>query len=301
MTELPGLPDLGPEPAFAANDAAYAAVVGRASGRRRRKVAATVSATALAAVTFTALGTAGGYGNARIEPIDQVPTTSPTATASDAPAPGGTTPPGPHPTGPAGPTGHPEPSGTPHEPRGTGAPSPTTHGDPPVRGSEWSETITTLADPQPGEGCATLNLPEGWCLRWKGQDEVVSGQAATFTLELCRLPGGRAEPRLDLTHDEEVVVLLTGPDRDGDGAPDHMAKAVPVTKRPHSRTIDVGTCVRWVKSWNGLDSHGKAFSPGTYSLVTGLIGSSPRMPLPGEADQSDTLSHGYFGQIQVTS
>lgn len=73
MTDLPGLPAFGPEPVFAANDAAYARVVRRAVARRRRHGAAAASASLAAVVTLVLVANAGGAAPHSLEPAQPPP------------------------------------------------------------------------------------------------------------------------------------------------------------------------------------------------------------------------------------
>ncbi|HVF05797.1 MAG TPA: hypothetical protein VNA20_13225, partial [Frankiaceae bacterium] len=165
----------------------------------------------------------------------------------------------------------------------------------------WRETVETAPDDRPGEDCETPGLTDAWCFRFLGPVAVRSGSAVTFSAELCRLPGGRAADRVDLATDVELDVLLIGDDANGDTYVDDGAHAWDGGgRRPHSRAVPVGTCVRWHQRFNGVGQNDRPLAPGRYDLRVLVQGTTPRAPLPGEADRATERAHGYFGEIEVT-
>lgn len=285
MNEL-GLPRHGAEPSFGADEAAYRDVVRAAARRRRSRVTGTSAS--VAAVVVTVVVTAGGGPSrgAILEPAETPP--APTATA---PARTGLTT-----LPPALPSGYPTilPTDLPPlpspAPPASARPTPaTTPGPAPAR-PVWDESVTVVAD-RPDAECDLAGAGEGWCFRYLGPGSLRSGAGATFETELCRR-AGRAASRVDFGKDVEVFVSLAHPDRDGDGYADaHVHNAQRLSDRPHSRTLEIGTCLRWSTRWNGVADTGPALPPGRYYLLVSVLGTTPREPIPGDPNPDEDRSY----------
>ena len=311
MTELPGLPPFGAEPAFAADEDTYARLTGRAAGRRRRRLAAT-SAAAVVAVAFAWAGGPAANGRSGLSPTDDPPSASP--------APSSTAEPEPRPTGAPGPAASPTPGGpgpsaepTP-EPTADPTTEPTPTGDsgcgrhadgwtdchapggpPATPRPEWHES-STMSDAALA-GCAQdeRETAEGWCFRFLGPESTTSGVETDFSAELCRISEHRGSDLsyAEFAKDRELAILLSSGDRDGDGEIDHVASSFHgLRNASHRRYIPAGRCLRWSVTWNGIADDGRVLPPGEYSLSVMLLGETPRRPLPGEADQSTSTGHG---------
>ena len=282
MNDL-GLPPFGREPSFAADEAAYVAVVGAALGRRRARAVAGTSATAaLALVAVVALGGTNGTGRASVEPADRLPTATWSPPAHRATAPTAM------PTLPAAiasavPNPFPRPSATarPSEPapqRPTPSARPTPEPDQEIR-PQFRESVSYVKD-RPGERCTMLEAADGWCFRYLGPTAGVrSGEAVTFTSEVCRLSTARAAAEVPFESDPEVWVALRR--LDGEEKERQAALSfVGFRERHHSRSVPVGDCLRWQSRWTGLDHAGVAMAPGTYELLVVVTGDVPREEMP---------------------
>jgi hypothetical protein len=291
MTELPGLPPLGPDPALPPYDDGYVTAARRARSRRRARGAATVSASVCAALvlTLTRLAGPGATGLAPVGPGGGSTPAQTPSTADPSRWPRRTvkvgTPPVAYPS-----VARPDEVGGPQR-ASTASPSAAARKPEP----QWTLTRRVQTD-QLTRPCDNT-VTDGWCWRYLGHDPISHTKPTTFTAELCRRAGGRSanEVHFVVAPYQEIVIWLTRQDGPKETAESPTYPAS--TDRPHVVVVREGTCLRWTYAWNGIGNDGTALAPGTYRLLFAVQGWVPRRPLPGDPDKSTRT--GFFHDAQV--
>lgn len=270
----PGLPPRISPPS--APQRSFAAAIGTAASRRRRRFAG-VSGTALAllltATAVTLLPTDAGGDRLSVAESGALDASA----APGSPAPEQSQPPAT--SAPAAPTPEPDESEEP-----TAAPAPQEPGPQQTAEAERpdEEPEPSAAPPAPaaepevgppsevvamrsGQSCdgSGPTPAQGWCSYYDGALQGRSGETVVLATNVCRLPG-QAAGRLT-TPDGEHTRFAVG----------RQSTSTPVWDwrtgrrfRPEATTfvVDAGRCVRWFVSWNVTGNAGQALAPGEYYL-----------------------------------
>jgi len=267
---LPEFPDPGADRAVSA-----------ASSRRRRRLVAGAVAVAAVAVSggLAAAGPGGGASGLRIDPANRPSPNRPLPSASGparaVPTPGVAGQPAPSPTVSAS---LPVPPSVPPSipPRHSPSPSPA----PARTGRPATYSTSVVADRATEECTRRLGWADGrsLCYRYLGPLTAKSGEGVTLTYEYCAQSG-------------DVTLHLTGQETTARIEDDAQAWSGTQPNAPaaHDRTIALGTCVRYVTGWDGLDDAGRPLRPGRYAVEGDL----------NERDRVNTVT-GYWPAFDVT-